>query len=109
MSDKEQDGTNEKRPDLSLMFDLTRDKAVAKYVDSFEDLLRQKDAVTTDIKQLRDDAKEAMFSPSEIKAFETIAKWRKDDKRGAATETLAALRRVANAINFDLFSWADAQ
>lgn len=98
---------NEKKPDLSEIFDLNRHKAVASYVDRFEELLRQKDAVQTDIKELAFEAKEAMFSPVEIKSMQDVAKWRKDDKANAASEKLAALRRVSNAIKFDLFSWSD--
>lgn len=106
--DGSKDGSNEKRPDLSEMFDLSRDKAVNNYVDSIEALMRQKDAITADIKQLRDDAREAMFSKADIKAMETVAKWRKDDKKGAGQEMLAALKRVSKAARFDLFSWAES-
>lgn len=98
---------NEKKPDLSEIFDLNRHKAVTSYVDRFEELLRQKDAVQTDIKELAAEAKEAMFSPVEIKAMQDMAKLRKDDKANAAAEKIAALRRVANAIKLDLFSWSD--
>lgn len=38
-----------------------------------------------------------------------IAKMRKDDKGNAASEKLAALKRVANAVKIDLFAWADVQ
>lgn len=100
--------TPKKPVDLSEMFDLSRDKAVARYVDGFEDLLRQKDAIQQDIKELAGQAKESMFTPVEIKAMQDIAKWRKDDKGGPAAEKLAALKRVGRAAKFDLFSWADA-
>ena len=98
-----------KKVDLSEVFDLSRDKTVAQYVDRFEDLLRQKDAVAQDIKELAAEAKEAMFSPVEVKAMQDVAKWRKDDKGNSAAEKLAALRRVGKAAKFDLFSWADAR
>lgn len=39
--------------------------------------------------------------------FPNIAKLRKDDKSNAASEKLAALRRVSNAVKFDLFAWSD--
>ena len=97
----------EKKPDLSEIFDINRHKAVAAFVDRYEELFRQKDAVSNDVKELSGEAKEAMFSPLEIKAFQDIAKLRKDDKSNAAAEKLAALRRVSNAIKFDLFSWSD--
>ena len=93
--------------DLSEVFDLTRDKAVANYVTRFEELYRQRDAVGQDIKELAGEAKEALFSPVEVKAMQDIAKWRKDDKGNAAAEKLSALRRVSTAATFDLFSWAD--
>lgn len=99
---------NEQKPDLSEIFDLNRHKAVTNYVDRFEELFRQRDAVQNDIKELVAEAKEAMFSPVEIRAMVDVAKWRKDDKGNAAAEKLAALRRVSNATKFDLFSWADA-
>lgn len=107
MADAKDDRSNAPKPDLSEIFDLNRHKAVTNYVERFEDLLRQKDAVQQDIKELAAEAKEALFSPVEIKAMQDVAKWRKDDKGNAAAEKLAALRRVSNAIKFDLFSWSD--
>jgi len=103
------DGANHPKPDLSEIFDLNRHKAVGNYVDRFIDLFRQKDAIGEDIKELAAEAKAAMFSPFEIGAMRNIAKWRKDDKGNAASEKLAALRRVSNAVKFDLFAWADKQ
>lgn len=100
-------GHNEPKPDLSEIFDQNRHKAVADYVDRFETLFRDKDAIQTDIKELAAEAKENLFSPVDVKAMQDIAKWRKDDKGNAAAEKLAALRRVANATQFDLFSWSD--
>jgi uncharacterized protein (UPF0335 family) len=105
MTDAER--ANHPKPDLSEIFDLNRHKAVTNYVDRFIDLFRQKDAIGEDIKELAAEAKEAMFSPVEIDAMKNIAKWRKDDKGNAAAEKLAALRRVSNAVKFDLFAWAD--
>lgn len=101
------DQTPEK-PNLAEMFDLSRDKTVSKLVEQFEDLYRQRDAATQDIKELAAQAKEEMFSPVDIKAMQDIAKWRKDGKQNAAAEKLAALRRVSNAVKYDLFSWADS-
>ena len=95
------------KPDLSEIFDLSRNKAVSSFVDRFERLFRDRDAVSEDIKEVSAEAKEAMFSPVEVKAMQDIAKWRKDAKSNAAAEKLAALRRVSNAVNLDLFSWAD--
>jgi uncharacterized protein (UPF0335 family) len=100
-------GSNEPKPDLSEIFDLNRHRAVTSYTDRFEELFRQVDAVRNDIKELANEAGEAMFSPVEVKAMQDVAKWRKDDKGNAAAEKLAALRRVCNATKFDLFSWAD--
>lgn len=99
---------NEKKPDLSEIFDLNRHKAVANYVDRFEELLRQRDQAQADIRELVVEAKAAMFSPVEIRSMQDIAKWRKDDKANAAAEKLAALRRVSNAVRVDLFTWSDA-
>ncbi|MER8619207.1 DUF2312 domain-containing protein [Mesorhizobium sp. M1409] len=101
---------NEKKPpDLSEIFDLDRHKAVRSYTDRFEELFRQRQAVTDDISQLSNEAKEAMFSPVDIKAMKTIARWRESGTSNAAAEALAALRRVSNAVKLDLFSWADQQ
>jgi uncharacterized protein (UPF0335 family) len=107
MTDDTKDRSNAPKPDLSEIFDLNRHKAVANYTDRFEELFRQRDAIGNDVKELAAEAKEAMFSPVEIRAMQDIAKWRKDDKANAAAEKLAALRRVSNATKFDLFSWAD--
>ena len=97
----------EKKPDLSEIFDLDRHKAVRDYMARFEELIRQKNAVQQDIKELAAEVKEAMFSPVEVKAMQDIAKLRVDDKGNAAAEKLAALRRVSNALHMDLFAWAD--
>ncbi len=98
---------NEKKPDLSEIFDLSRHKAVANFVQRFEELMRQKDSVQQDIKELAAEAKDQLFSPLEIKAMQDIAKLRKDDKSNAAAEKLAAIRRVSNAMGMDLFAWSD--
>lgn len=95
------------KPDLSEMFDLNRDKAVSQLVEQFEDLYRQRDAASQDIKELAAQAKQEMFTPADIKAMQDIAKWRKDGKGNAAAEKLAALRRVSRACKYDLFVWAD--
>lgn len=107
----EQDGKipNAPKPDLSEIFDLNRHKAVANFVDRFEQLTRDKDAVLQDIKEVAAEAKEAMFSPVEVKAMQDIAKWRVADKNNAAAEKIAALRRVATAVKVDLFAWADRE
>lgn len=99
---------NEKLPDLTEIFDLNRHKAVRNFVDRFEELAKQKEAVVDDVKQLAIEAKEAMFSPVEISAMKAIAGWKNGDKLLAAAVKLAALRRVSNATKVDLFSWADA-
>jgi len=99
---------NEPKPDLSEMFDLNRHKAVNNYVDRFEELLRQKDGIQNDIKEVAAEATtEGMFSPVEVDCMKTVAKWRVKDKNNAAAEKLAALRRISNAVKVDLFSWAD--
>lgn len=100
---------NEKKPDLSVMFDLSRDKAVKSYVDQFENLLRQQAALRDDIRDVSGAARDHMFSPAEIRAMKTIAKWRMDDKIAGAMNQFAALRRVSNAVGADLFDWADGQ
>ena len=99
---------NDKKPDLSEIFDLTRHKAVAGFTDRFENLYRQRDEITDDIHELSVEAKDNMFSPVEVRAMKDIARWRIDDKHNAAAAKLAALRRVSNAVKLDLFSWADA-
>ena len=43
---------NEKKPDLSEIFDLNRHKAVSTYTERFEQLFRDKDAIQNDIKEL---------------------------------------------------------
>lgn len=94
-------------PDLSEMFDLNRHKAVAAFVDRFENLLRDQQALSEDLKQVAGDAKEAAFTPVEVKAMRDLARWRVNDQFISAAHKLAALRRVSNAIKADLFTWAD--
>jgi uncharacterized protein (UPF0335 family) len=97
------------KPDLSEIFDLKRHKAVTGYVNRFEELFKERQAITTDIKELTDEVKEAEFTPVEVAAMKDIAKWKVGDKVLPAAVKLAALRRVANALKLDLFSWADEQ
>lgn len=94
-------------PDLTEIFDLNRHKAVADYVERFENLMADREAIQADIKQLASDAKKDAFSKLEIQAMKKIAKWRRDAKANDAAAMLAALKRVANAVKMPLFSWAD--
>ena len=100
--------TPKSRPDLSELFDVKRAKPVQAYVKRFEELFRQRDAISADIKQLSDEIVEDEFTPVEAAAMKDIAKWRQGDKALTAAAKLAALRRVSNAVKLDLFSWADA-
>jgi len=100
---------NAPKPDLSEIFDINRHKAVNDFVARFEELFRQADAVRNDIKELSDEAQEAMFGPDDIKAMKTVAKINKDNGKLAAAASLAALRRVSNATKLDLFIWSDEQ
>lgn len=97
--------TPEKAVDLSKMFDLSGDKKIAEYVQKFEELYRMLDAAKSDIKQLTDDAAQDFLTKKEIAAVKKVAKWRLDDKMGAAQETFGAIRRVSDAIKADLFGW----
>ena len=98
---------NPNRKQLADMFDLTGDKRIAEYVARFEDLYRQREAVNADLKETAADASEGMFTKRDIDAMKKIAKWRVDDKVGAAQELMTSLRRVAIAVKIDLFAWAD--
>jgi uncharacterized protein (UPF0335 family) len=95
------------KPDLSEIFDLKRHKAVTGYVARFEELFKERQAISTDIKELTDEVKEAEFTPVEVAAMKDVAKWKTSDKVLGAAVKLAALRRVANALKLDLFSWSD--
>lgn len=92
--------------DLGAIFDLDRTKLTKSMVDRFEQLLRDRDAVGEDLRQLAAECKDANFSKRQIAAMKRIAKLRKDDKRQAAREELSALEQVATAVGFDLFDWA---
>lgn len=100
-----------KRPakPLTEIFDLSGDKKIAEYVARFEDLYRQRASIAADLKQLADDAQESMLTKREVEAVKKIAKWRMEDKIGAAQELFAAMRRVTRAVKIDLFSWAETQ
>lgn len=102
-------GEPSKKPSkpLSEMFDLNGEKKIASYVSRFEQLYQARDAVTADLKQLADDAREDMLTKREVEAVKKIAKWRNDDKLGAAQELFTAMRRVAKSVKVDLFDWAD--
>lgn len=108
MSKKQPFPKNEKPPpDLSEMFDLSRNRAVSGYVDRFINLIRNREAINEDIRELGAECREAMFSPVEVSAMKDIATWRVKDKAVATAAKLAALRRVSNVTKLDLFSWAD--
>lgn len=97
-------GEPSRKPEpLSEIFGLDGKRKIASYVSRFEELFRLRDAASADIKQLTEDAREDMVSKRELEAVRKIAKLRLDGKLGAATELLAAMRRVANACQIDLF------
>ncbi len=93
--------------DLSSIFDLSGDKKIATYVQKFEELYRQRDAINSELKQLASDGSLDMLSKREVEACKKIAKWRLDDKLGGVQELLGALKRVSQAVQANLFEWAD--
>lgn len=91
---------------LSDILDLDGNGRIAAYVGRFEELFRQQQAVSADLTALKDEAfTDGMLSKRDVEAVKKIAKWRLDDKLGAAQEQIGALRKVAAAIKVDLFSW----
>ncbi len=108
MSERTEQNPDKKR-NLSEIMDLSGEKRLAGFVARYEQLLRDADAIKADVTELKNEMKEGMLLPTEIKAVAQIAKLRKDDKAGAAEEQLAALRRVSRACGIDLFRWADAE
>lgn len=107
MYDDAENNSNEPKPDLSEIFDLNRHKAVRDYTEGFEALFRERDAVNDKVRDLANQASQDLFSPDDINAMKAIARWRKDGKGNDAAGKLAALRRVSNAVQYDLFSWSD--
>lgn len=103
----EESGDAPKR-DFSKMFDLDRTTLTKSFVDRMETAMREADAARDDLKQIVAECREAEFGPRDVEAMKTIAKLRKDDKKGAAQEKLASLEKVGKAVGFDLFDWADA-
>ena len=95
------------KKDWMQVLDLNRTTAIKSYVDRMERCLRDIDAAREDLKEVAREAKEAEFSPRMVKAMNKVAKLRKDDKKGAAQEELAALEAVGKAVGFDLFSWGE--
>lgn len=109
---EEQQQEEPKKPpaerDLSQMFDLSGDKKIATYVQRFEELFRQRAAISAELKQLSEDAYLDMMPKREVEACKKIAKWRLDDKLGGVQELLAAIKRVGAAIKIDLFNWQES-
>lgn len=100
------------KPDKSLeeILDLDGNGRIAAYVGRFEDLYRQRKAVTDDLKSLADEAfTDGMLLKREVEAVKRIAKWRLDDKLGAAQELFGAMRKVSAAIKVSLFDWAASE
>lgn len=102
-------GEPSKKPakSMSEMFDLSGDKKVANYVQRYEELFRQREAANNDLKELASEALQDMLTKREVEAIKKIAKWRLDDKLGAAQELFSAMRRVGAAVKVNLFDWAD--
>jgi uncharacterized protein (UPF0335 family) len=101
--------TPKDKPDLTIIFDISRTKTVTSYVERFEELIRSRKEISDEIAQLSEDAKNDHFTPVEVGAMKDVAKWRVSDKTIDAAHKLAALRRVSNAVKLDLFEWADQQ
>jgi hypothetical protein len=95
-----------KKP-LSEVFDLKGEKKIVNYVSRFEELFRQRESINADLKQCAEDAREDLLTKREVEAVKKIAKWRVDDKLGAAQELFTAMHRVSRAVRVDLFSWAE--
>ena len=96
----------EPKRDLHKVFDLDRTTLIKSMVDRMEQCMREADAARDDLKQIVAECREAEFGPRDIDAMKTVAKLRKDDKKGAAQEKLAALEKIGKATGFDLFDWA---
>lgn len=95
---------------LSEILDLDGNGRIAAYVGRFEEKYRERKAVSDDLRALADEAfTEGMLSKREVEAVKKIAKWRHDDKLGAAQEHIGALRKVAAAVKVDLFSWGGGE
>lgn len=111
MSESFQEEPKKSRPDqdLSSIFDLSGDKKIANYVQRFEELYRQREAISAEIKQLSDDAYLDMMPKREVEACKKLAKWRLDDKLGGVQELMAAIKRVGAAIKVDLFNWQETK
>lgn len=71
--------------------------------------MRQAEAARDDLKEILAEAKEAEFGRRDIEAMKKIAQLRLRDMREEAAGKLAALRRIGDACQFDLFGEADAE
>ena len=89
--------------DFSKMLDLDRTTAISDFVERFERCMRDKEAAEDDIKELAAEAKEAEFGPDDIAAMKKVARLRLKDQVTKARDQLAALQRVASAIQLTLF------
>jgi uncharacterized protein (UPF0335 family) len=84
-------------------FSLNRTTAISSFVDRFESCMRDKEAAEDDIKEVAAEAKEAEFGPDDIQAMKLVARLRVKDQTTKARDKLAALRRVASAVQLTLF------
>jgi uncharacterized protein (UPF0335 family) len=98
-----------KPEDLNEIFDLDRKKLTGKMVDNIEQCMRDVQTAQDDLKEVIASCREAHFSPNDIAAMKTIARLRMKDQGADAREKLAALERIAEAVGFNLFDWADQE
>ena len=93
--------------DFNQVFDLDRTTLTRDFVDRIEALLRAQEEARDDLKEVLAEALHAEFRKHDILAMRKIAKLRLQDKRGDASEQLAALERISRVVGFDLFDWAE--
>ena len=107
MPDDMDTGSAGPKRDWSATLDLDRKTVTNNLVDRFEEVMRQQQECSADLKTLTEEAtNKHEFGPLEVNAMKRIAKLRLKDEGGRAREQLTALHRVGLAVGFDLFDWA---
>lgn len=92
--------------DLNEVFDLDRKKLTRKMVDRFEEIFRQQQSASDEMKVLVTECTEADFKPRDIGSMKKHAKLRLKDKTLDAREQLESLDRIGKIIGQDLFDFA---
>jgi uncharacterized protein (UPF0335 family) len=103
------DGDAHPDRDFGKMLDLNRSSLTKNMVTRMEECMRAADIARDDLKEVVAECVQAEFGPLDIAAMKKIARLRLRDQQNTAKDQLRSLQKIAEAVDFNLFDWAETQ